>query len=150
MSHCQQPILWVHGYALNPEHPLFTTHPQAPAIFCFDDAWLTREQISLQRIAFIYECLLDLPVEIRRGDVVEQVLAFAGEHQADGILTTTAVSPGLQQIRQQLAAVLPVWTLDPEPFLHYDGPLDLKRFSRYWKTAQDYAWGRGEHKTDQA
>lgn len=144
MSRVERPILWVHGDALSPEHPIFKAHPQAPAVFCFDEDLLREAQVSLQRIAFIYECLLDMPVEIRRGDVVEQVLAFARQHGADGIVTGETPSPRFDAFCTRLEAQLPLEILAPEPFLDYDSHLDLKRFSRYWKTAQRYAWGCSE------
>jgi hypothetical protein len=140
----ERPILWVHGDALSPEHPIFRAYPQAPAIFCFDEALLREGQVSLQRIAFLYECLLELPVDIHRGDVVEQVLAFARQHDADGIVTAATPSPRFAAFCTQLDEHLPVRIVAPEAFLDYDGHLDLKRFSRYWKTAQRYAWGDAE------
>ncbi len=141
MSTFERPILWVHGDALSPEHPIFKAYPQAPAIFCFDDELLHEARVSLQRIAFLYESLLELSVEIRRGDVVEQVLAFARQHGADGVVTAESPSPRFDALCTRLEARLPLAILAPEPFLDYDGHLDLKRFSRYWKTAQRYAWG---------
>ena len=88
------PIIWVHGDCLNPHSPAFTGHPHAPAIWVWDDAYLQRSQLSLKRILFIYECLLELPVAIHRGDVVSEVAAFARTNHSQTIMTMDSPSPG--------------------------------------------------------
>lgn len=52
-------------------------YPGAPAIVVWDDALPQDQHVSVKRI---YECLLKVPVGIRRGDVAAEVAAFAGEH----------------------------------------------------------------------
>lgn len=105
---------------------------------CLIEEW----RISLKRIVFIYECLLELPVVIRRGDVAAEVLAFAREHAADGVATAFSPSPRFRAICDRLRDELPVAVLPVEPFLAYTGRLDLRRFSRYWATAEKYAFGQ--------
>ncbi|MEG4118028.1 hypothetical protein QUA43_11195, partial [Microcoleus sp. N9_B4] len=58
------PIIWLHGDCLSPEGPAFQAHPEAPAIWVWDDALIDEWQLSLKRMVFIYECLLELPVVI--------------------------------------------------------------------------------------
>jgi hypothetical protein len=70
--HFTRPIVWIHGDCLSPYGPALTAYPGAPAIWVWDDALLEEWRISLKRIVFIYECLLDLPVVIRRGDVATE------------------------------------------------------------------------------
>ena len=137
-----RPIVWVHGDCLSPYGPALTTYPGAPAIWVWDDALIEEWRLSLKRIVFIYECLLDLPVVIRRGDVATEVLAFAHEHAADGIATASSPSPRFRAICNHLRSDLPVAVLPVEPFLTYTGRLDLRRFSRYWATAEKYAFGQ--------
>jgi len=74
------PILWIHSDCLRPTNPALLAHPDAPAIFVWDDALLTQYHISLKRIVFMYEALLELPVTIYRGDVVAQITQFAQLH----------------------------------------------------------------------
>lgn len=136
----QKPIVWVHGDCLSPYNPALQKYPHAPAIWVWDDALLTEWRISLKRITFIYECLLDLPVIIRRGDVAAEIIAFVQEHNADGVVTANSVSPRFDAICATLAANLALEVLEVEPFLDYDGYIDLKRFSRYWKVAEKYVF----------
>lgn len=135
-----QPILWIHGEALGPANPALQTHPGRPALFVFDDALIREQAISLKRLGFLYECLLELPVTIRQGDGADQVLAFAREHRADGVITSAAVDPRFDTIRSAIARELPVEVLEPEPFVAINTPPELRRFSRYWRQAEPLVW----------
>ncbi|NEQ22970.1 MAG: deoxyribodipyrimidine photo-lyase [Microcoleus sp. SIO2G3] len=138
----EKPILWVHGDCLSPKNPVLQTYPDAPAIWVWDEKLLEEWQISLKRIVFIYECLLELPVTIRRGDVAAEVVAFAKEHGADGVATVDSPSPRFETICDDIeaASAIEVEVCSPEPFVKYDGYIDLKRFSRYWRVAQQYVF----------
>lgn len=142
MSAPLRPIVWIHADCLSPHGPALAAHPGAPALFVWDDALLAEYGLSLKRVVFLYECLLELPVTIRRGDVAAELLAFAGEHGADGIVTAESPSPRFGEIRQRVAARLPVRVLPVEPFVVPQGRLDLGRFSRYWRAVEEDAMRR--------
>lgn len=131
-----KPIIWVHGDCLSPYNPALKQYPNAPAIWVWDEALIEEWQLSLKRLTFIYECLLELPVAIRRGDVAKEVLAFAQEHDANSVVTAESPSPRFDAICDEIEQTLPVEVLAVEPFFEYDGYIDLKRFSRYWKVAE--------------
>lgn len=151
----QQPILWIHGEALGPANPALQAFPGRPAVFVFDTELLAGRSattgspapvapapVSLKRIGFLYECLLELPVTLRRGDVAAEVLAFAQRHGADGVVTCEATDPRFGWIVERMAAALPVRVLPVPPFVP-DGPaqpFDLKRFGRYWRRAEPLVW----------
>lgn len=135
-------IVWVHGDCLRPTNPALVAAPGAPALFVFDEALLAGTAITLKRLVFLYECLLELPVTIRRGDVATEVVAFAREHGAVRVLTTPSAAPRFALIRDAIAAEVPVVAVPEVPFLAYDGHLDLRRFGRYWRVAQRYAYGQ--------
>ena len=156
----QNPILWIHGEALGPANPALQAHPGRPALFVFDDALLAGGSsisaadplsasaaagaapapLSLKRLAFLYECLLELPVTIRRGDVAAEVVGFARRHGADGVVTSAAVDPRFEAIRATIARQVPVTVLQPEPFVRLESPAGLSRFSRYWRQAEAQVW----------
>lgn len=131
------PVLWIHGDALTPHNPAWQAHPSAPALFVWDEALLRQWHISLKRIVFMYECLLELPVTIRRGDVVTQLAAFAAEHDTQQVVTVHSVAPRFANLRQQLMTEkgLQVEVLATPPLVP-DDDYDLKRFSRYWRQAK--------------
>ena len=138
-----KPVLWIHGEALGPTNPALLAHPAAPAVFVFDRELIETQRLSLKRLGFLYECLLELPVTLRHGDVAQEVLSFARRHGADGVVTSAAVDPRFGLLREQIAAQLPLQVLEPEAFVALPEPLDLRRFSRYWRRAEPVLWGRG-------
>ncbi|MEH2242237.1 hypothetical protein [Nostoc sp.] len=135
-----KPIVWVHGDCLSPYNPVLQKYPDAPAIWVWDKALIEEWQLSLKRLAFIYECLLELPVVIRRGDMAQEILAFAEEHDANLVVTANSPSPRFDDICNQMEGSIKVEVLEVEPFFDYEGYIDLKRFSRYWKVAQNYVF----------
>ena len=133
-------IIWIHGDCLSPKNPALDEYPNTPAIWVWDDVLLEEWQISLKRITFIYECLLELPVVIRRGDVAKEILAFAKENNARKVVTTDSPSPVFDTICDEIERSKELEIFEVEPFFEYDGFIDLKRFSRYWKVAQQYVF----------
>jgi hypothetical protein len=119
-------VIWVHDDALR------HWWVQSPAVYVFDDDKLRREGWSLKRIGFVYECLLELPLEIRRGDPVTQVREFQQAHGAEGIQTMDSPDPRLRQQMAEMGAEI----VADEPFVVLTGKLDLRRFSRYWAKAE--------------
>lgn len=133
-----QPIIWLHGDCLSSHHPAFQAYPEASALWVWDDALLLEWRISLKRLVFIYECLLELPVEIYRGNVVKEIGKFAQRQGADKVITSSSPSPRFedicQGIRTELGLELEILSI--APFIAHEGYIDLKCFSRYWKVAR--------------
>ena len=77
----KKPIIWVHGDCLSRNNPTFKRYPNIPALSIWDDPLIEEWQLSLKRLTFIYECLLELPVEIRRGNVAQEIIKFAQERK---------------------------------------------------------------------
>ena len=136
----QRPILWIHEEALGPANPALRAWPDAPALFVFDTHWIEANRVSRKRLGFLYEAALALPVTLRKGDVASEVLAFARRHEADGVVTSSAVDPRLQRILQAIEAELPIAELAPDPFVELPRPPRLGRFSRYWREAEPVVW----------
>ena len=142
MTDLTNPIVWVHEEALGPANPALEEHPNAPALFVFDEQWIREQRISRKRLGFLYECCLELPVTIRKGNVVSEVINFARRHGADGIVSSGAVDPRLQRVAAEIDRELPLWILDGEPFVDLPKPPRLGRFSRYWRDAEPVVWAR--------
>ena len=122
-------VAWVHGDMLRPDHPALRGVEAAVFVFDGDDAGA-----SLKPLGFVYECLLEMPgvTILRGGDAAATVRAFAAEHDADQIVTGDSPSPAIKATARELGAR----AAGAEPFVEIDGPLDLKRFSRYWRKAE--------------
>jgi len=141
----QPALVWVHGDALSPTNPALQAYPDAPALFVFDEALLNDWRISLKRLVFMWECLLETRADLERGDVAQRLIARAKEQGFTKIATTYSPSPRWTSIVESLEkSGLVVEVHAVEPFLAYEGTFDLKRFSRYWSKAQRYAFGRYE------
>lgn len=137
-------VVWIHIDALSPTNPALAAYPSAPALFVFDDQHLSDRKISLKRLMFIYECLLEMPVTIRRGDVAAELLAFMREQGASRIATVESVDPRLKTIYGAIRKGLPhgdrLEIIPVEPFAAVDNSrLDLKRFTRYWSAVKSRA-----------
>jgi deoxyribodipyrimidine photo-lyase len=156
----QRPLIWVHGEALGPANPALRAHPGAPAVFVFDSELIaggtattgghlnggaTPQPLAPGRLRFLRECLAELPVSVREGDVAAELLAAAASTGADGLVTSRATDPRFALIAARLAQVLPLRILEPEPFVvlpdQGPGAPDLRRFSRYWRQAEPLVWG---------
>jgi hypothetical protein len=107
-----------------------------PVVFVFDDRDIEQDQWTLKRIAFLYECLLELPVEIRRGESEQQLLAAMADHQCDSVVTADSPDPRIQRTIAALRRSTFVEVVPAEPFVELEEPIDLRRFARYWKKAE--------------
>ena len=134
-------VTWLHDEMLGPAG----LTPGRPAVFVFDEAWIAAERLSLKRVVFMYECLLELPgVTIRKGDVVDEVSRFAAEQNATTIETRRSPLPRIQRQGEALGVT---W-LDPPPLVSLPQGVDLKRFSRYWRKAERTAFLPTEQQPD--
>ena len=136
----QRPVIWVHEEALGSSNPALLERPNSPALFVFDTRWIQEASISRKRLGFLYESALDLPITLRKGDVVKEVIAFAERHNADGILSSLPVDPRLERIAAAIEKHYPLELLEPEPFVTMARPPRLGRFSRYWREAEPVVW----------
>ncbi len=129
-------LVWVHADRLSPNNEALVAHPDAPAVFVFDDLVLNGYGVSLNRIQFMYECLLEMPVRILRGDPMLVLLEEADRVAATRIVSTWTPAPRFKQIVDKLEPTIEVEVIIPQPFIEIDGDLDLKRFSRFWQKVQ--------------
>ncbi|MBS2034634.1 deoxyribodipyrimidine photolyase [bacterium] len=126
-------LFWMHGDGLRQAS-------QAPALFVFDPFVLRRYRISLKRLVFMYECLLELEVEIERGNVMQHLQRRLSQGGFAQVLTTDSPSPGFARLRQQLEGQVKVALIEEPAFLQEpQAGLDLTRFSRFWQKVQSSA-----------
>jgi deoxyribodipyrimidine photo-lyase len=158
----RRPLVWVHEEALGPANPALLAHPGGPALAVLDSDWIAGPLVAAEgaaspaslagewppapgRIRFLRDCLVELPVQVREGDVATELLAAALHYGCDGLVTSRPVDPRLLRIAARVAAVLPLQIVEPEPFvaLPFEGHAapDLRRFSRYWRRAEPLVWG---------
>lgn len=139
-------LVWLHGDNLNPQNDALQWYPNADAVWVWDEDLLDQWNISLKRMVFLYESLIECqPAEghlhIRRGDVAEQLLHTVRDRGAHCIVTMDSPSPRFRAICKQLHESVPLEIIDTEPLIGYQGNLDLRRFSRYWRKVERTAYG---------
>ncbi len=132
----QRPVLWIHGEGLGPANPAWAAAAKVPALFVFDRCRIAADGTSLKRLGFCYECLLEVPVVLRLGDPLEELLAFVERCGADGVIAQRPTDPHLGAIATALAEKLPLQLLEPEAFVALESDPQLQRFNRYWRQAE--------------
>lgn len=125
-------VEWVHPGSLRCDG-------RHPAIFVFDDHLLNG--YSLKRIAFLYECLLELPVALHRGAVEEEIPRFARLHDASEVVAYGSPDPLIQKAVAAIERSMPVRLIEPDPFVNLHREPDLRRFSRYWSRVEPHLIG---------
>lgn len=142
MSTPDDKIIWLHEDALRADHPLFAEAGDVPAYFIWDDAYMAAMGYGLKRRVFIYETLLELPVEVIAGPIVETLQKRAPAH----VLTGKTPNPHLKEMMNNLRAHAKVTAIADTAFVQMDAQPELKRFFKYWNKAKKKAFlygGRG-------
>ncbi len=139
----QNALVWLHEESLDPQGSALAAHPEAPRVFIFDDAAIEAAGWSIKRLAFIYECLLEIPnIHIYRGSPVDILLSLTKEQEYQTIATTPAADPRLKEYIQKLRKSTPVQEYPIEAFAPVERVRDLRRFSRYWSSVESVVTGK--------
>jgi deoxyribodipyrimidine photo-lyase len=129
-----RPLVWLTLDSAAATSPAAAAHPDAPRLFVVDRHWLAAERPALGRLAFLFECLADVPgIEIRVGDPATILPARAAALGCDGIAVTETSCPHVRNAAAAIAAEVPVHVVDWPPFCDTARVDDLGRFSRFWQ-----------------
>lgn len=119
--------VWLTAESLGHADPALAAHPDAPAIFVFDEALLAKLMLSSKRLVFLSETLADLAdvreVEVHLGDPKE-VLANRS------VAVTYAPVPGFRS----RSASIDVAALHPWPWLRKPSSGSVLSFSAWLKS----------------
>jgi hypothetical protein len=133
------PLVWLHEYALSvptdkiPKHNL----GECRLVHVWDDAYLRAKDYSLKRLAFIYQTLTTLPVDIIEGITMETLQSQA---EVD-IFIPESVDPFIGNIAKKLSHVgKNVQWLEANPFVYLQREKSIPRFFSYWKQAERSAF----------
>jgi hypothetical protein len=139
-------LIWIHEEALRPSHPVFSSAPDFQAVFCWDADYMRRADIGQKRQLFIYECLLELDLEIYQGLASEVLPALADQRAITEIIVPDTPSPILLAEFAAVQSALPSLTLRrvaDHPFVTPSADPDLGRFFRYWNKVRKPAMRHG-------
>lgn len=135
-------IVWINDDSLNPADPALAAHPQTTPLFVFDDDAIEKAGWTLKRIAFIYECLLEIPnIQIYKGSPVDILTSQLAHHKKQSnemltLATTASVDPRIKHVIDTLDRQISVRLYEIRPFVGNAHIRDLRRFSRYWKDVE--------------
>lgn len=132
--------VWLWEDSLGPCDPALAGHPGDPAVFVFDDDWLCEHRTSFKRLFFIYETVVETlanregPGEVRRGNVVRELVDFCRKYQVTEIHVTRSRSPAYRRYVDQLRANFVVVEHPPEELVSWPGR-PPRRFIDFWREA---------------
>lgn len=130
--------VWLLEDSLGPCDPALASHPGAPAVFIFDDDWLSEHPIAFRRLFFIYESVVETlasregPGEVRRGNVVRELVDFCRKYQVTEIHVTRSPSPAYRHYVDQLRANFVVVEHPPAELVSWQGR-PPRRFMDFWR-----------------
>lgn len=132
-------LFWVHEYGLSlpADKAAAQRLGECRFIHIWDDAYLQTKDYSLKRLAFIYQTLTTLPVDIIAGDTLEVLC-----HQPEvNISIPDTVDPFIRNIGQSLVAKgKSVEWIETAPFVYLKHERHTSRFFNYWKQAERSAF----------
>ena len=126
---------WLHEDALRLTHPACQESDRQA--FVWDDAYLEAQGYSFKRLVFIYETLVEMGVEIYRGDTESVLLELVAEN--DQLAIPDTPNPELKRIVAALSQQREVDIVADEPFAIIQKEPEYKRFFRYWNKAKQFA-----------
>lgn len=132
-------LLWLHEYALSPHADKAAAYglDNCRLIHIWDDIHLRTKDYSLKRLAFIYQTLTTLPVDIIAGDTLETLF----QQPEINISIPDTVDPFIRNIGQTLAAKgKNIAWIEAEPFVYLKHESHASRFFNYWKKAERSAF----------
>jgi hypothetical protein len=98
--------------------------------------------LSFKRLLFVYECAVEAlegrDGEIRRGELLPELLDFCMQHSAVELHVTESVSPRFKHDLARLRQHMLVVTYRPPALITWNGAAP-RRFSRFWRKVQDEA-----------
>ena len=127
-------LIWIHDEALRHDHPVMNGGGQA--VFIWDNDYFDAIHAGFKQRGFIYEALLELPVEIYQGNTAEMLMKLA-----DGrpIRAASTPNPYLRDIMTNVRKNNVLNLVDEDVFAHLKGASDLRRFFKYWNKAKTSA-----------
>lgn len=133
-------IFWVHPFCL--QLPETCETAGTPALFIWDNDFFQSYGLSLKRLVFIYETLLEMPVTIIAGNTA----AILAAHDADTIVTWAHHDDRLNILMRQIEDHGCQITRLPIPaFATLPEGRRFTRFFQYWNKAQKQLLCRHGH-----
>ena len=129
-------LLLVHDKALRFGLDACEVSERFKAIHIWDDEYYRAQRYSLKRLVFIYETLLDLPLEIIHG----KTLDILSVENFDDIVIPYSGDQALKNLFSKIEKIKTVHYLFETSFVNLDRTVEFKRFFKYWNQAKKTAF----------
>ena len=129
-------ILLLHEKALRYRFDFDQTLNDFKAIHIWDDAYYRMQRYSFKRLVFIYETLLELPLEIIHGNTLDVLKA----QNVEQIVIPQTGDQALTNLFKEIEKIKTVQYLSETPFVPIDRTFQFKRFFKYWNQAKKTAF----------
>ena len=129
-------LLLVHDKALRSGLDVYEASESFKAVHIWDDEYYRTQRYSLKRLVFIYETLLDLPLEIIHGNTLD----ILNKLNVDHIVTPYSSDQALKNLFSKIEKIKTVHYLFETSFVHLDRTVEFKRFFKYWNQAKKTAF----------
>ena len=129
-------LLLVHDKALRSGLDVYEASESFKAVHIWDDEYYRSQRYSLKRLVFIYETLLDLPLEIIHGNTLD----ILSEENFDHIVIPYSGDQVLKTLFSKIEKIKTVQYLFETSFVNLDRAVEFKRFFKYWNQAKKTAF----------
>ena len=129
-------LLLVHDKALRSGLDIYEASESFKAVHIWDDEYYRSQRYSLKRLVFIYETLLDLPLEIIQGNTLD----ILSEENFDHIVIPYSGDQVLKTLFSKIEKIKTVQYLFETSFVKIDRTVEFKRFFKYWNHAKKTAF----------
>ena len=129
-------LLLIHEKALRFGLDLRGKSESFRAIHIWDDEYYRMQKYSLKRLVFIYETLLELPLEIIHGNTLDILM----EQNLDHIVIPYSGDEALKNLFSEIEKIKTVHYLSETCFVNLDRTVEFKRFFKYWNQAKRTAF----------
>ena len=129
-------LLLIHDKALRFGFGAYEASEKFKAIHIWDDEYYRAQRYSLKRLVFIYETLLDLPLEIIHG----KTLDILSKENHDHIVIPYSGDQALKNLFSKIEKIKTVHYLFETSFVNLDRTVEFKRFFKYWNQAKKTAF----------
>ena len=120
-------LLLVHDKALRSGLDVYEASESFKAVHIWDDEYYRTQRYSLKRLVFIYETLLDLPLEIIHGNTLD----ILSEENSDHIVIPYSGDQVLKNLFLKIEKIKTVQYLFETSFVNLDRTVEFKRFFKY-------------------
>ena len=117
-------LLLVHDKALRSGLDVYEASESFKAVHIWDDEYYRSQRYSLKRLVFIYETLLDLPLEIIHGNTLD----ILSDENSDHIVIPYSGDPVLKTVFSKIEKIKTVQYLFETSFVNLDRTVEFKRF----------------------